>query len=1031
MTGTGPAGSVAAMTSSGGNVTIAGHTEPLAGQAWWARALATHERLPADQARQPVVPADPTDTAALLAADLGLDGDAVRALRAEPPATLAARVARPGWVDTAERVVAAARPAAAGEVDGPWRAAFGRVLAPFADDAVRRITSAAGTVDPALLDLAGVTAGIRDTLLAELVRLAARALVTLLHEWGAEGRLTGPDSRARFVGFAAAVASRDGLAELFTRYPVLARLLATATDATVTTTGELLDRLVADRALVVATLLDGTDPGPVTAVATGRGERHHGGRAVAFVDFADGRRVVHKPREVTTGLRAGEFLDRLAAHQPATGPRTARTVAAAGYGWSEYVPRRELADRAGAERFYRGQGALLAALHVLRTTDVHFENVVAHGDTPVLIDTETLFNAELDVAGSGDPASDLLASSVYRTSLLPRLVVGEQGIADLSGLGGDSGAASPASVVDWLDAGTDRMRLTRRATTLTGSANRPRLDGADLDPGDHEDAMVAGFRQAYDTIVAHRDEFAELLGACTGLEVRVITRPTWLYSTLLDETTHPDVLRDALDRDEALSVLYAGRAGHPLFGQLLRHEIAALWNGDVPMFLAGAGTGDLRTPEGVRLPRRLPRPGVGAALAVLAGLDEVDRREQEWIIAAALATRRGAPAHPVATTVAGALGNAVVHPDALVAAARAVADRIVAHAAGAEGERVNWLGLEAVDERQWLVLPMGAGLGSGYLGVALFLAQLAGVTGIDRYAEVAARAVDDVPSLVRSLTANPALATAVGWGGLSGLGGLAYGLTRLGLLLDDPVLCECAADVVLLAATAGPLGPDPGWTGGLAGCLAAMSAVHVDLGLAEAAAVATDCADRLTGIADEDVGGLPLTFAAGLAGIAWALANDGPAPAHREAGRRAAAQVAALATTREPTGGWCDGGAGLALASSCVPGQISPADVAAMADGPVGGDLSLCHGQLGVTEVLAAIAGTGGPVTPASVALPRHAGQALDVLHRHGPLCGVPGAVPTPGLLTGLAGIGHGLLRLAAPHQVPSILLLRPGTTRS
>jgi lantibiotic modifying enzyme len=44
-------------------------------------------------------------------------------------------------------------------------------------------------------------------------------------------------------------------------------------------------------------------------------------------------------------------------------------------------------------------------------------------------------------------------------------------------------------------------------------------------------------------------------------------------------------------------------------------------------------------------------------------------------------------------------------------------------------------------------------------------------------------------------------------------------------------------------------------------------------------------------------------------------------------------------------------------------------------------------------------------------------------------VCGVPGNVATPGLLTGQAGIGYGLLRLAAPHQVPSILLFQPGTS--
>lgn len=38
--------------------------------------------------------------------------------------------------------------------------------------------------------------------------------------------------------------------------------------------------------------------------------------------------------------------------------------------------------------------------------------------------------------------------------------------------------------------------------------------------------------------------------------------------------------------------------------------------------------------------------------------------------------------------------------------------------------------------------------------------------------------------------------------------------------------------------------------------------------------------------------------------------------------------------------------------------------------------------------------------------------------------CATPGNVPTPGLLSGLAGLGYGLLRVAAPARVPAILTL-------
>ncbi|MFL5694594.1 MAG: lanthionine synthetase LanC family protein [Ktedonobacteraceae bacterium] len=50
----------------------------------------------------------------------------------------------------------------------------------------------------------------------------------------------------------------------------------------------------------------------------------------------------------------------------------------------------------------------------------------------------------------------------------------------------------------------------------------------------------------------------------------------------------------------------------------------------------------------------------------------------------------------------------------------------------------------------------------------------------------------------------------------------------------------------------------------------------------------------------------------------------------------------------------------------------------------------------------------------------------LDSIERHGWLTGVPLRVETPGFMTGIAGTGFALLRLACAEQIPSVLLLAP-----
>ena len=57
--------------------------------------------------------------------------------------------------------------------------------------------------------------------------------------------------------------------------------------------------------------------------------------------------------------------------------------------------------------------------------------------------------------------------------------------------------------------------------------------------------------------------------------------------------------------------------------------------------------------------------------------------------------------------------------------------------------------------------------------------------------------------------------------------------------------------------------------------------------------------------------------------------------------------------------------------------------------------------------------------------------RAIEAARATGWICGNPLGVESPGLMTGLAGIGYALLRLAAPAQVPSVLALEAPTSVS
>ncbi len=301
-------------------------------------------------------------------------------------------------------------------------------------------------------------------------------------------------------------------------------------------------------------------------------------------------------------------------------------------------------------------GALLALLHALDGTDLHHENLIACGPHPVLVDVETLFHPPLGPARSSDPAARALHDSVHRVGLLPQLLVGDTTALDMSAIGGGREASSPVATADWADAGTDRMRLVRRAGRFTESANRPRLGGVAADPSAYTDALCGGFSAGYTAIGEHRDELLGergLLNLFARDEVRVVPRPTWTYTTLLDESTHPDLMRDAAERHRVLSLLRTPLLGAPGRPGVEDEEIAELWCGDVPVFATLPGGTELWSGTGRTVPppadARADDPtGLDRVEAKVRAMDTVDRQDQERIIRAAMVSTSPEPAHRAA-----------------------------------------------------------------------------------------------------------------------------------------------------------------------------------------------------------------------------------------------------------------------------------------------------------------------------------------------------------------------------------------------
>jgi lantibiotic modifying enzyme len=99
--------------------------------------------------------------------------------------------------------------------------------------------------------------------------------------------------------------------------------------------------------------------------------------------------------------------------------------------------------------------------------------------------------------------------------------------------------------------------------------------------------------------------------------------------------------------------------------------------------------------------------------------------------------------------------------------------------------------------------------------------------------------------------------------------------------------------------------------------------------------------------------------------------------------------------------------------------EVKIAQCALLKAGLSGADHSLCHGDLGKLELLLQTRESLGEEEVAAAVI-----KVMQSARQHGWRCGAPRGVEVPGLMTGLAGIGYGLIRIAEPNAIPSILTL-------
>ena len=956
----------------------------------------------------------------------------------------------PSWASTLADIADRAR--AGGDAGDPAAVPFGPLWTAAAGTARQAVISCLdagqrGMLTPAALDQ------LIGCFLADVAQLGSRAVYEAFTQFrrqlGNDGKAV--DAYQQFVTEQRAA----GLPVLITRYPVLGRLVAQRADDLAAATAELLARLRADRDALVAAFWPAGDPGRVSGIRLGLGDRHGCGRTVARVSFEHGLVLAYKPRPVGAERSLHQLLASLN-EAGLAGPLAPAVVERAGYGWSAWITRRDCASDEELAGYYHRAGALLALSWLLGSRDLHAENIVAAGAAPAIVDAEMTsppspipallaqpdqFPAQAEVAAR-------LRDSVAATGLLPAWMAIRGAVRDLSGLTG----SYPGGGLAWANLNTAGMVPVEEPVPFGRMENAPtRDDPVTVAVGQLGD-LISGY-EAADRWLGRRKSLVADLVAASGLftaPARFTLRPTQVYASLLAYAGRAALLGDGLARSlmlDAVSychwwppVLANLHAGDPAAARrVTAAERRALERGDVPLFLAPPADPDLVTECGT-----VTGVFTGAPAAELvARLDQIGASHRYEQV---LYTRGTFEGHWRAGPRRPAQSAAPRRPSARVLerAARQLARCITDRAVRARGT-VSWPLVQADGpaSRPGLA-PIGIDLYSGRAGLGVFLAAGAVHWGDDELARLARECVLPIAGTVGS-----AGMTDLG-GALSGTASAIYGLALTADLLGDATLTRDArqAAAQLAARTADPAGRGPqpecgagDVSGGLVGaalalCGAAGHGAGAPAVTAAASIARRALAEDLTrpgrvGAAAGGDPGLRTGIAHGLSGTALALHRASIATGYDCLTTAAAAALnaadAALAdagaTDCLPAGHWCRGAAGVATVAIAMGGHpdtpswtrgLGHAISQSRQPGPLH-DASVCCGRGGEIELLSLAGERKAAQLLATTVIP--AAREDWALGRR------PGVVPLlPGFHQGIAGLGYAFLRALSPDRFPSVL---------
>lgn len=593
---------------------------------------------------------------------------------------------------------------------------------------------------------------------------------------------------------------KDGGVDFFEYYPVLARLIATTIDLWVESTTEFIQRLQTDVSAIEHTFSSTKNIGLVKEIDTSLSNPHNGKRLVLALTFSSGIKIVYKPKDLSLDVAFNQLLNWCNQQNISLPFKLTKILERQGYGWVEYVSQEPCVEQTEVKNFYQRAGMLLSLLYILGAKKCHSENIIAHGEYPVLIDADILMQPSL---ANSDELDKWFKDSVVGIGFLPAWEgdIYTENSQDISALG-NIHPHQINSATEWKFINTDKMHLARKSKIIPAGANVVTLDGKTIAPYDYQEDILTGFEAIYKLLIEQRETLLEheLLSKFKLSKSRFITRSQLTYAIEAKKSVNPQYLTNGFDYSLLIDILNLNHATKTRLNQkgILNTEAKSLHQQDVPYFSVACDSDSLEIEPDKFIHNFFKTSSYQNLISRLQNLNSENLALQLKIIKLSLYTKT---IHRNTRNIAASpeddfTNYEPITSEQLIQEAIKIGDSLVNNLIH-EGNDCNWLSLEYMPTaHRYLLKPLDDSLFTGRIGVCLFLAALAKVTGEAKYKSTALKALTSLQHTLKQAEAHtrfvePGL-------GIIGIGGIVYSLVKISNFLGEPELLTTAQDLTKL-----------------------------------------------------------------------------------------------------------------------------------------------------------------------------------------------------------------------------------------